>query len=231
MPGLGRIPEVKPQQQNFLIREAIDRELAVVPESEWPRKRYWDSVVNLDQGNTGTCVGHGFAHRAEDGPIKRPDQDVDPFEIYRLATHLDPWPDNDDDLQAGTSVDAGARASMQLGYVRAFYWAWDIHTAEEFVLNHGSLVIGIPWYDGMFRPVQREVAPGAWRWVIEPSGGIAGGHCLLVNGRNRDLDTWRMKNSWGTSWGQMGQVSITTQNLERLLSEDGEFCWPQEIRP
>lgn len=226
MPGLGRIPEKKPQQQNYLIRTQLPAR-----EVELPEKRYWDSVVNLDQGNTGTCVGHGFAHRLEDGPIKRPDQDVDPFEIYKLATHLDPWPGNEDDLQSGTSVDAGARACMQMGMISAFYWAWDMATAEEFVLTRGSLVVGVNWHDDMFQPVSREVKPGVWRWVIEPTGPVVGGHCLIVNGRNRVLDTWRLKNSWGTSWGVMGQVSISSVHLAQLLAEDGEFCWPQEIRP
>lgn len=228
MPGLGRIPEVKPQQENYLIREAMRRE---VPVEVWPEKKYWASTIVLDQGETGTCVGHGFAHRMEDGPIKRPNQVVDPFEIYNQATLLDPWPENDGDVQWGTSVDAGAMACKKLGYISNFFWAWDLPTAEEFVLTRGSLVIGITWYEQMFEPTLKMVAPGVERWVIEPRGPVAGGHCGLINGRNRELKTWRFKNSWGDGWGVNGQVSITDETLEFLLADGGEFCWPQEIRP
>lgn len=228
MPGLGRIPEKKAEQENYLLSEAMRRE---APVEEWPEKRFWVSTVVLDQGNTGTCVGHGFAHRMEDGPIKRPDEEIDPYQIYKRATLLDPWPENDDgNVNFGTSVDAGALACKQLGYISNFFWAWDMTTAEEFVLTRGSLVIGVTWYEEMFEPVFREIAPGIDRWIIEPRGPAVGGHCLIVNGRNRELKTWRLKNSWGRGWGVEGQVSMRDDDLESLLADGGEFCWPQEIR-
>jgi hypothetical protein len=229
MPGLGRIPEQKPQQQNYLLRSQF---APIELEADLPEKRYWDSVVNLNQGNTGTCVGHGFAHRMEDGPVKRPNQDIDPFDIYEMACLLDPWPENDaGDPQFGTSVDAGARACQRMGLISEFFWAWDMATAEAFVLTQGSLVIGVGWTESMFKPVYKEVQPGYWRWVIQVQGPVIGGHCLLLNGRNRELGTWRLKNSWGTEWGVMGQVSITDADLARLLADGGEFCWPKEVRP
>ena len=230
MPGLGRIPEKKPQQQNYLLSKVMTT-LRPIPESEWPVKKNWQSIVNLNQGNTGTCVGHGFAHRMEDAPVRRPAEEVDAYKIYRRACQLDAWPDNDDgDLNFGTSVDAGAQACKQMGYISNFYWAWDLHTAEEFVLNRGSLVIGVTWYEEMFEPVYAEVKPGVMRWIIRPEGRVAGGHCLLVNGRNRELNTWRLKNSWGRDWGVGGQVSMRDKDMEFLLADGGEFCWPQEIR-
>jgi hypothetical protein len=230
MPGLGRIPERKPQQENYLLSKVMTT-VQTIPESEWPVKKNWKSLVNLNQGNTGTCVGHGFAHRMEDAPVRRPKEEVDPYAIYRRACKLDAWPDNDSgDLQFGTSVDAGAQACQAMGLISNFYWAWDMHTAEEFVLNKGSLVIGVTWYEQMFEPVFVQIKPDVYRWIIRPDGRAAGGHCLIVNGRNRELGVWRLKNSWGKDWGQNGQVFMTDEDMNFLLADGGEFCWPQEIK-
>jgi len=233
--GLGRRPEKKPQQQNFLLRAEMPVTVTLVPRVAW-----WDNGAWLDQGQTGTCVGHGCAHRMEDSPITHPHDVVDPFDVYRRACKLDPWPENDSgDVNFGTSVDAGARALKQMGLISAYYWAFDLATADRFLRTPkedggGPLIIGINWYESMFNPVWKKDALGDFRWFIdidESEGGIAGGHCLVVNGRNPERKTWRLKNSWGRSWGVEGRVSMSDADMARLISEGGEFCSPTETKP
>src|SRR4051812_33079979 len=71
----------------------------------------------MDQGNTGTCVGHGWKALLMGQPIARglPVSKPTAFGIYRAAIPLDEWTDNDGEvglpdaeLQSGTSVRAGA---------------------------------------------------------------------------------------------------------------------------
>lgn len=225
---LGRIEEPKPEQANYLLSSLME---AVDLEEELPDKRYWRSTVNLNQGATGTCVGHGFAHRMEDYPIPRPNLQVDPFEIYRRACHLDPWDDNDnEDLNYGTSVDAGARACRQMGLIDAFYWAWDVETAKHFILLQGPLVIGIGWPEDFFDPQPEYYADGRTRMTLNPGGPIAGGHCVEVRAYNSIADVFVIKNSWGLQWGANGQACIRGTVMKGLMDEGGEFCWPQEVR-
>lgn len=222
--GLGRRPERKPEQNNFLLSSVMG------PRTEdLPLSRMWKRGQQLDQGNTGTCVGHGFAHRMMGSPVRR--AYVDPFEVYRLACTLDPWFENDGgDLNFGTSVDAGAQAALKLGLIDAFFWSFTLAEAEEFVLTRGPLVIGTGWTDRMFEPERVEVLPGVFRLCIKPGiGEFVGGHCYVLDGRNRTLGTWRVWNSWGLGWGNNGGCMIQDEDLQYLLDTGGEFCWPREV--
>ena len=92
------------------------------------------------------------------------------------------------------------------------------------------MVIGINWYEGMFDPGYVKDATGTYRITVVPTGAIAGGHCLLVNGVNVEAQVYRLKNSWGRGWGANGRASISFSNMARLLSEDGEACAAMELK-
>jgi len=222
--GTGRIPEYKPQQLSYMLSDVVP----VVP--DLPMSKMWKRGAQLDQGVTSTCVGHGFAHRMMGSPVRR--AFTDPFEIYGGAVLLDPWTENDDgNIDYGTSVDAGAQACLNMGLIDAFFWAWDLDSAETFVLTQGPLVIGVPWTERMFEPERVEVAPDVFRpCVIPGNGGWAGGHCLVIDGRNRKYGIWRLWNSWGIGWGSNGGAMITDADLQYLLDNGGEFCWPREVK-
>jgi hypothetical protein len=219
-PGLGRVYAPDDRDQNYRLEappQAIE-----VPKAH---KLWWEKGAWYDQGATGTCVGHGWAHEIEDGPVRHPTDVVDPFAIYDLATTLDPWPDNDHDLQAGTSVRAGAQAAQQMGYISQYSWAWDLVTVQNAVLTLGPVVFGLNWYNSMFDPM--------WdgdRAIIrlDTSSGIAGGHCVVLNGCNMDTGFFRLKNSWGQGWGDGGHGLIAFGDVEYLLAQEGEACMPTD---
>jgi hypothetical protein len=232
--GLGRRPESRPEQANY----PMARLLEGIDPTQLPAYKYWWARgEHYDQGATGTCVGHAWAHWVENAPVTHPEQHVDPYEIYKRACDVDPWPQNDGpnyDLNFGTSTDAGAKAVRQLGFIDSFYWTWSVDEASDHVLGRGPFVIGVNWYESMFNPRWVEVQKDVWRWTLvidEKEGGVAGGHAVLVNGRNKNHGTFRIKNSWGTWWGVNGQVSIKDDTLGRLLSEQGEFVAAVEKKP
>jgi C1A family cysteine protease len=85
----------------------------------------------------------------------------------------------------------------------------------------GPVVVGTNWYNGMFYPNRNG--------LIKISGRIAGGHAYVINGVNTVTRLFRIKNSWGQSWGQSGHAYISFTDMERLIRERGEICFAVEI--
>jgi hypothetical protein len=219
VPGLGRLPSPDSRDRLFPLRAAVPRNLTGY-------RYWWDSGAWLDQGNTGTCVGHGWAHWVEDAP-RSPMGTIDPIQLYRDACLLDVWPENDDqDLNWGTSVRGGAQALMNRGVVSSYLWAFDLQTVVDAVLSTGPVVVGTNWYGSMFLPRPQRDATGVWRTtlVIEPGAQVAGGHCYTLNGVSTTARVFRLKNSWGRGWGAEGRASVGFDDMARLIEEEGEAC-------
>lgn len=218
MPALGRIHAPDERDERFLLR-------AVVPRStlDW---RYWyDAAWTGDQNGYPWCVAFAWSHLWTGSPVTHPQPGLDPARLYQRAQEIDEWPGEDYD---GTSVRAGAKVLANQGLIAEYRWAWDLDTLIDAVLEKGPAVVGTNWYDGMFDPVWGYDALGERRLLLRVTGDIAGGHAWLINGVNIERRTFRMKNSWGLSWGVNGRASITFEDMERLLHEDGEVCLPIE---
>jgi hypothetical protein len=217
--GLGRRAHRDPRDHNYWLLDAMPRVL------QRPSVKYWPFMRDpLDQGQTGTCVGHGWKGWMLAAPVTRTTPDAEPtaMTIYREATTLDEWADNDGDLQAGTSVRAGAKALLARGHIREYRWCWDLKTAVDFLLTGGPVVIGVNFYEGMF-----DLDANGFMGV---GGNFVGGHCMLLLGANEPRRVVRGLNSWGKGWGQKGRFWMTFSDLERLISENGEVCAAVEIK-
>ena len=60
--------------------------------------------------------------------------------------------------------------------------------------------------------------------LIKISGRLAGGHAYVINGVDTKKQQFRIKNSWGKSWGQQGHAYISFTDMKRLIKENGEIC-------
>lgn len=211
--GLGRLesPDSRDSKYKFGL---------VIPEA-YParikRKQYTPGVV-LNQGNTGTCVGQGWAGFLACTPLRT---HSDPYYIYDKATRLDEWPGNEGNQQSGTSVRAGAKALVEMSHLRSgvdagYVWAQNSHDVANWILRRSPVVIGIPWYQGMFT-----LTPEGY---IVLSGQQIGGHCVLVYGCDLNIRTLYIQNSWGASWGMGGRCKMTFDVLDNLLSNEGGEC-------
>lgn len=192
--------------------------------------RTWRLGAVLDQGEEGSCVGHGWTAEliASPRPFK-----VSPEVGHEYAVRLyedarrnfDEWPGED---YEGTSVLAGAKAVQTYGgFIGGYRWCFNIDAVRDAVLTEGPVVIGIPWLETMTEvPYNR---------LLNVGGEEVGGHCLLVYGYHPGLKVhgeddpvrcFRLRNSWGTSWGRNGNALIRYEDLQSLLRHTGEACVP-----
>lgn len=212
-PRLGRRPQPDEQNKNFPIRAMLPR----IAYQE-PRSKLWACNKVLDQGQEGSCVGHGFAHEliAKPYPIKSINHPR-AVQIYKKAQTLDEWPGEN---YSGTSVLAGAKATQALfpGTIESYRWGFDINDAVATLGYHGPIVIGVNWYSGMF-------SPGV-DGFIHVTGSIQGGHCLLLKGVDVQKNYFILHNSWGETWGKKGTAYISFDDFNRLINEGGDLCIP-----
>jgi hypothetical protein len=187
------------------------------------RQRYWDDNGWWgNQGNTSHCVGYSWVHWLEDGPIPQPGiaPIIDPAIIYREAQKIDEWP-GEEPRYYGTSVRAGAKVLQQYNKIQSYYWAYDLNTLINTVLNIGPVVVGTHWYQGMMVPNRNG--------LIRISGRVVGGHAYVINGVDTTRRLFRIKNSWGRNWGLQGMAFISFNDMTRLINQRGEICLAIEL--
>lgn len=220
---LGRRFDPDPRDHNYPIRALLAAEPTRTHRYWWPHGLWVDQVG-------GTCVGASWAHFIEDGPRTWEGQ-IDYLDIYRQACLLDVWADNDDgNLDAGTSVRAGAQALQNSGRITVYRWAFDAQTIVEALLTLGPVVVGTSWWTSMFSPTNG---------VLRIGGQIEGGHAYVLDGVNISEPMKRrfpggmvrIKNSWNRSWGTRGFAWLSVEDLDRLISEDGEAVIATETTP
>jgi hypothetical protein len=178
--------------------------------------KYWDANGWWgNQRNTPQCVGFSWAHWIEDGPVEHSGTPpiVLPSLIYTEAQKIDEWPGEN---YAGTSVRAGAKYLQSQNVIKSYYWGYDLNTLINSVFELGPVVVGTYWYSGMFYPDTNG--------LIRITGGIVGGHAYLINGVDKEKKLFRIKNSWGQTWGKQGHAFISFSDMSRLISMNGEVC-------
>lgn len=208
---LGRRFESDPRNAFYPVRTMIRR-----ADYLKPRTWRWDSLKVLDQGQEGSCVGHGFAHEMLTDPYPRADIDhSDALKIYHLAQTLDDYPGENYD---GTSVLAGVKALQEMYRgIDSYRWATSLADVVATIGYFGPVVIGVNWYEGMFEPDPVN--------YIHVKGEIEGGHCCLLRGVDVEAQRFLLQNSWGTGWGTLGgNAFLSFDDFARLLREQGEAC-------
>jgi len=177
--------------------------------------------ASLDQGHTGHCVGFGCSGLLASTPVPVAGVTNDSAHaLYYKCKALDGEPGAED----GSTVRTGAKALQQAGRIGVYFFASSINEAAAYVDEHGPIVLGIDWFDGMFTPD----ASG----IITPGDtAAAGGHCILWYGISVDSKYAVLRNSWGPSWGIKGDCKISIEDLNLIFSNNGEALAATEVSP
>jgi len=189
---------------------------------------WWTGGVVLDQGQEGSCVGHGVVGEWLASPARGRLTSVrvtDEYkaqqghylavQVYDRARKIDEFEGDDTE---GTSVRAGMLVARERGWISGFNWAFNL-TELRAALQDGPVVIGVEWHSGMYE------APGG---RVTVSGDVVGGHCLVVTGYSPNYSgrgpTYRWRNSWGrgpSGYGADGNGYISAVDLDRVLFKSG----------
>jgi len=181
-------------------------------------QREWELLIQLDQGQTGHCVGFGSAAWGNSAPVEDRFKNADAHNIYYMAKVIDGEPGKEN----GSSVHSGVKALKQLGRVQSYYFGTTVDVLKQWVLQQNPVICGTDWFKDMFNPD----AGG----VVVPTGGVAGGHCYLMLGYDESKDLFEFDNSWGTSWGKKGRFYMHASDVQTLMDRAGaEYCGAVEL--
>lgn len=186
-----------------------------------------------DQGQLGSCVGHGvsavvdFENHRLDGTFLTPSR----LWVYYQARAIE----NTIAQDSGAQIRDGVKAMATLGVCPETDWPYDISTfantppqgdytdalkdrvltyqavPQDLIALKSVLAGGLPVVFGFTVYGSFESAAVAGSGIVpmpSPSESAVGGHCVVIVGYNDAVDRFLVRNSWGTGWGQSGYFEM-----------------------
>lgn len=117
----------------------------------------------------------------------------------------------------GRSLEAQMQLLTNHGLASAAYWMASAQRVHD-ALGIGPVLLGAPLFQRMQEP---------WpTGLIEPLGPRCGSHCWLIVGFDPGRDAFRLVNSFGPAWGQLGRCWLASRDLDQLFALGAEACVP-----
>lgn len=237
MQGLGWKQKEDPRKADFMLR--ANR----LPPEQVQLKNVNFAMFGfpLDQGQTGTCVGHAAKHWELTAPVIKTKRLGPPtaIEMYLAATARDEWHNGQPDttLQDGTSITAMMLALRdEFHMISAFHWTDRVDDILQYMCmdDGNSIVLGLPWLNSMFTTDEEGFLN------VDMNSGWAGGHCIDGSTLNVKRGFIGGPNSWGrpADFGKLnkktglrdGRWRMDLDKLRLLVREGGDACAAQEVR-
>lgn len=214
---LGRIAQFDNRSRNFSFTPSIGGPKANVMHHVWGKR--------LNQGDTGSCTGNATVGARNTSPNHKPrDPIYDEMmarKVYALATTLDDipgtWNEDGTGEDTGSSGLAAMKAGVKLGLLTSYQWCFGLdHMLLS--LNDRPVCVGTNWYEDMFNPDSSG--------LVKVGGSLAGGHEWEIRGQSLEHRVFFGVQSWGDKWGVHGLFTISFDDVNRLLNEDGDVKVP-----
>ena len=171
--------------------------------------RFYKTSIVLDQGRSPFSAAYAFWHW-----LVIHDRSFVGIAPDQLAQLADPRLAE----RATITIEAIAGMLTKHGILAQAYWTRNVeHVRDALLQGFGPIVVGTPWLGSMMQPN----AEG----YIMAAGKSEGRHAYVIVGFDQERQAFRLLNSWGPSWGQLGRAWVRVKDLQLLLSH-GEACVP-----
>jgi hypothetical protein len=193
--------------------------------------RYWYSGgKRLDQGPTSASVAFAWTQWLNDRGFGETFDQAYAQALYAESQKIA----GIEGPTSGSYVWAADQALRQRGLVETSYACPTVTLLVDALLERGPVVASVSWHQSMGEPVWV-----AGRAVVQPEGQVTGGHAVVLNGVDLELELngargfVRLKNSWGPTWADDGHALVSLADLETLLGEDTLLPIPasEPLRP
>lgn len=211
---LGRHVVHDPRSRNYPIRAA----LAGAPQTVAAFRHKVYSPRPLPSQQIGCCTGVSEAVQADTAGNRIKGVTLgmdDAVTCYSGATRLDPFKGEYPPDDTGSSGTAAAQAAIDLGWSTRYEWAFNGTEQILAALHDRPVSVGTRWDNRMFRP-------DPVTHMIEPGGGVAGGHQWTLIGWDPKADAFWGICWWGDGFGLNGMFRIRRTHLGELLADQGD---------
>jgi len=178
----------------------------------------------LNQGDEGTCVGHGITNQLTAGPSEHdayPDfATVATAHEFARGVYLDAT--GDTTYQNGAYPRDACQVLLDRGLIDSYWKVMQVEDIITCLLTFGPVGIAIPWYWSMYYGNgQLSKAYGNFWIKYNPDSEHVGYHYIALTGIDLAPDNGappfvRVENSWGAGWGQDGTARLTIEYLRQL---------------
>jgi hypothetical protein len=191
-----------------------------------------------DQDGIGSCSSNACAGLFRFNIKKQQLADFDPSRLwlYYEARKLRGWQDSDSGSviadNIALAINPGLPPELDWPYIPSKFRdappqkSYDDAKAHEATVYariegldemRGCLAAGFPFEFGITLYEGFE-SPQTWQTgeVPEPSGAVIGGHAMLCVGYDDSTRRFRIRNSWGSGWGQSGNGTISYDYMLNL---------------
>jgi hypothetical protein len=181
-------------------------------------------LPSFDQGNLGSCTANAALGCLVTEPFGAAGvnlTETDAVKLYELETRIDDsqipgeYPPND----TGSTGAWSMQALIKEGKIKDYIHTRSFGLALR-MLNNGPISIGVTWYESMFTPDTYNVID------VDPTSQVAGGHQICIVGNDVKNQQIRVRNSWGTDWGDNGHAWLTWESFDYLLDQGGDVVQP-----